>query len=356
MTTLIEKPLAKPVILYSVTPETIAEMATRYAGLKINGIDDKAGYEVVQKARMDCVKARSAVEKQRKELKADALEFGRKVDAEAKLLTTKIEAIEQPLLAQQESVEAAKEAVRKEREDKVYAERQAAWDAVDGPKTDRAYLLSHTDDQFAARLQQQFVAKQARIEAQAKAEAECIERERIAAEQAEKNRIEAERLAAERAEMQRIAAEQEAERKRMQAIEDAKLAKERAELDRLRKEQAEAQAKIDAEQNRLAKIEQERMEAERLEKAKAEAAERARIETETRLKREAEEAERKRLADEEAAKRAEALKPVRQKLEDFAAKVKLLPLPSVDEGLQGSVQHVLDVASNDILKIAKGLK
>jgi hypothetical protein len=344
-TTLTERPTTKPVILYSVTAETIEQMAAKFAGLKINGIEDKAGYQLVHSARMECVKARGNIEKTRKELKAESLEFGRKVDAEAKLLTVKIEKIEARLETEQQVIEDAKEKLRLEREDAMVAERAAALAPYPQSNRSDVILRGMTATQFAEYLADAIKADEDR-------KAREAEQARIA----EANRIEAERLAAERAELQRIAAEQEAERKRVQAIEDEARAKERAELDRQRKEQAEAQAKIDAENARIAKAELDAANAKVIAQAKAEAAERARVETEQLLARQAAEKEALRVAEEAAAKRAEALKPIRDKLLKFADDVLRLETPDTTPEIDAAVLAVLNGAAEAIRKIARGAK
>lgn len=65
----------------------LKQAAADYAGLTIAGPDDLQGYEVVQKAIARLVGLRTGIEKARVEIKAPALEFGRKVDKEAKRLT-----------------------------------------------------------------------------------------------------------------------------------------------------------------------------------------------------------------------------------------------------------------------------
>jgi len=66
-------------------PDTaIALMATAYLPLTIADVNDTEGFKAVHEARMVVKSKRVDVEKVRKELKADALEYGRKVDAEAK--------------------------------------------------------------------------------------------------------------------------------------------------------------------------------------------------------------------------------------------------------------------------------
>lgn len=75
----------------SVTPaafefdETIVrEQVAKYAALEIADLDDKAGTKLVKDARIELKKVRTGIEKKRTELKAGALEFGRRVDAVAK--------------------------------------------------------------------------------------------------------------------------------------------------------------------------------------------------------------------------------------------------------------------------------
>lgn len=330
--------IASKPILYSVTEETIKQMSVRFQVLKIGGIDDVEGYETVHKARMECVKARSAIEKTRKELKAESLEFGRKVDNEAKLLTSKIEDIEKRLTAEQKRIDDEKAAIELERQDKIVADRIEKLRPYPQSIRSDAVLRSMSPKQFDEYLEEAI-----------KSEDERIERERIAKEQAEANRIEQEKLKAERAAFEAEQAKIKAEQDRLAKIEADKRAAEQAEIDRQR-------AEIQAEKLRLAKIEFDRLESERLEKAKAEAAEKARIETEARLKREAEEAERKRIEDEAAAKRAEELKPVKQKIFEFAVYVRDLELPDVGDTEKKLITNILDIAGRAIHDVGKGLK
>jgi chromosome segregation ATPase len=212
---------------------------------------------------------RVEVEKVRKELKADALEYGRKVDAEAKRITAMLQPIEDHLTAEEEAYLAEKERIKN-----------------------------------AARL----LAEQ---EARAKAEAEAA---RLKAEQ------------------DRIKAEQEAEARRLQA-EREKLAAERAAIEAERKaaqDKIDADRRaIEAEQKRLADIEAERIRAEQMERAKAEAAEKARKETEERIARNAAEAKARRECEEAAKARVEALRPDREKLLAVAAAIRAIEVPTV---------------------------
>ena len=68
-------------IKYDTTDSAIAQLKAEYAPLVIT---DKASYKAVVAAISDVRGRRTAVEARRKELKAGALEYGRKVDARAK--------------------------------------------------------------------------------------------------------------------------------------------------------------------------------------------------------------------------------------------------------------------------------
>lgn len=247
----------------------IAALREKYAGLKTDGTP--RGEQLVRAGRRELVSMRGSIEKRRVELKADALEWGRKVDREAKRLTAAVLEIEKPL-----------------------------------------------DDQI------QFIeeSERQRVEAQKRKE--------------QRERDEAARIKLE-AEMAARKAEQEAERVRM-AEENARMAEERAKLDAERKSneaaQAEARLKIEAEQRQLAaeraemeRERQKRLEAKRLEEAQQEAAKKA---EEKRLAAEAfarDEKERVRKEAEQRALRA----PDREKLAEFAAALRAVPRPVVND-------------------------
>lgn len=117
-------------VVYQITEEDINAKLAKYTGLTA---DTPQGYELVRLAIGDLRNARVAIEKRRKELKADSLEYGRKVDAVAKHLTEKIEAIEQPLKAAKATVDDEKARIKAEQEaaaqrvieEKMRAEREA---------------------------------------------------------------------------------------------------------------------------------------------------------------------------------------------------------------------------------------
>lgn len=313
-TELAERPVAKSGTLLSVTEETIAQMAERFASLKINGINDKAGFLAVDTARKECKKARSAIATEHATLKADALKVCQTLDSMKRSLTGKVEAIENRLVAEIEAIEAEKARIQKAKDDAIYNDRVAKL-AEHGTTIHEVALRAMTPAQFAEALAKAITDEAARKEAAAKAEAEEAERKRIAAEQAEANRIEAERLKAERAELKRQQDELQAER------------------DRLAREEAARLAAAKAEQDRLDRIERDR------------------IAEEQRKAREAEEAAERAAAE----LRAEELKPIKQRIMEFADKVQLMPLPDVPESVSELINEDLQKCSNAIRCIAGSL-
>ena len=149
-----------------VADAVIDELREKYGELKAS---DNAGYHAVRLAIADVRKVRVDVEKARKDLKADALEYGRKVDAEAKRVTALLLEIEEPLKAEKARIDDAKETARREKEE----------------------------------------AERKQIEAEM--EAKRKEQEEL------RRQVEEKRLA----EQKRIAQEQEAERKQFEAFENA---------------------------------------------------------------------------------------------------------------------------------------
>jgi DNA repair exonuclease SbcCD ATPase subunit len=116
----IETELAK----FTITDAAIATMAEKYMPLSINGLDDKDGYDKVHAARMVVKGKRVEIEKIRKELKKDALAFGKAVDGEAKRITALLEGIEGHLSDQQSAVDDEKERIKREKIEAIQAEQE----------------------------------------------------------------------------------------------------------------------------------------------------------------------------------------------------------------------------------------
>lgn len=266
-----------PVVKYSPTEAAIAEAREAYKDLSC---ETPTKYKQTTEAIAVLRGWRVAVEKHRVSLKADALEYGRKVDSEAKRITSLITAIEEPLKAKKQAIDDEKERIRMEaaeRELKIEAARVAAEKAKEEAR------LQAIRDELAA--------KQAALDAQqAKIDAANREAEAKAKALAEQQREEAERKAAQ------IAAEQK--------IESDRLEKQRQEL--AAKEAAIEAARIAAEAVEAARLLKVKLEKEAAEKAAA------KIEYDRQL------AEKRRQAAEAEAARLEALKPDVEKLRTYA--------------------------------------
>ena len=338
----------------------IAKMAEEYLPLKVNGLNDKKGLAIVHEARMIVKNTRIAVEKNRVELKADALEYGRAVDKEAKRLTLLLAPIEEHLDAEESAIAEERERIKRAAEEerlKTDEARKAKikqrFDALQacGYQGDMMAVPEMEDAAFAKLLADAQVAK--------------AEAERLAEEQRQQREAEAERLRKLEADAAAERARQEAAAAELRKAEETHLAAERAELDRQRKEQEAEAARLRAEQARIEQELQAHARAAELERARVEAAERARVETEQRLAREAAEreaAEKARIAREkadaeakEAARlKAEAEKPQRDKLHGVAlAVLKLSEAVPTGPGA-GLVVEVLAEAAERIQEIANG--
>lgn len=261
---------------YNRTAAALADLAARYKGAQFD-LTTTAGDKAARAARQELKTLRTSLEAKRKEFKAPALEFGRRIDAEAQRLSGEILALEEPIDEQIKADEQRREA---ERAAKAEAERQrvvAIRQRIDNMQTlvhrcanadaatiaARASLLQSIEigDNFAefkgeaemlktsalaqlAELHAAAVAAEAeaaRIKAEqeaeaARLEAERIEQQRIAAEQAEQARQL--REAAARLEAQQLAAQREIERQQAEAQ------RQRDEADRQAREQREAEQRL----------------------------------------------------------------------------------------------------------------
>lgn len=309
--------LEKPSTDFAIADEAIAEMAERYLPLIVKGIDDAKGFDEVHKARMVVRGKRVDVENTRKRLKADALEYGRMVDSEAKRIFALIEPIERHLQEQEDKVTKEKQRLKDEAE----AKRQAMI-------RDRLQKLALCGCTYLA------------------SDVEGLEQEKFDAFLADKQREQLERQEAE--------ARAEAERK----AEAERLAKERAELDAQRKVQEAEAARIAAEQKKLADAEAARLREIELENARKEAAEKAKREEAERIQREAEAKFAKAQAEAAEAKRLKELRPDYEKLLSVADAVSNIDVPVVGDGARDiatRITELLESAEQSIRHLIKPL-
>ena len=252
-----------------------------------------------KRLRLDIAKVRVAGDKVRKAAKEESLRYGQAIDGVYRFIALAASENESRL----EDIEKHQERIEAERRSKLHAERCEilAEYGVDG---DHMSLGNMEDVVWENFLAGTIANHNARIEAERKAEAERIAREKAEAEERERIRIENERLRAEAVEREKA----EAERRAKEAAEKAKLEA------KLKKEREAARAKLEAERK-----ERERAEAEL--RSKREAEEAARREADNKARAEAEAKAR--------AEKAAQMAPDREKLELLAKAIIDIRMPDV---------------------------
>lgn len=216
------------VVKFNRTDAALAALAEDLKG-KAYDLTTTKGDKAARGDRQRCVTLRSALEEMRKAKKAPALEFGRRIDAEAKRINDAILVLEQPISLQitQDETRRAEEKAEKERVERERVEKLQA-----GVATIRSYV-AHAAGKSADRI----ALGIARLEAMAFTEADWQEWRR-SAEGARDEALEtlrdlhakavaAEEQAAENERLRELAEQQAAELGRLQA----------AEAERLRQEQ-----------------------------------------------------------------------------------------------------------------------
>lgn len=242
------------VVNYDVTETQIADLRSRFADVQF---DTPERYEEGRKALATVRGLRTAIERRRKDLKAEHLERGRKIDAVAKQLTALIEAIEQPMLDRKALVDGEKERLERQAREADLLAREAALKAE--REAEAARVKAENERLAAERAAFAEAQRKADEERNAKEEAARVERERVAALQREAQQ----RIDAARAELDG----------RERAIEEQRQAAARADDERLAKIRAEQEAAEQAERDRIRAEERrvrEEAEARRLEELRPE--------------------------------------------------------------------------------------
>jgi len=277
----------KAVVKYDITEAAIAEMESQFMGLSITDIENKEQFQIVHDARMVVKIHRVAVEKKRKELKADALAWGKKVDSEAKRIFGMLEPIESHLMAEENKVLEEQKRIEAENAEK---ERQIIQNRIDilfeyGVVMPFQEVAVMADDIFNVTvINAKLAYAEERKRLTDEAAARKAEDERLSAERAElekQRKEQEEKAAARKAELdaiqEKIAADKAALEDEKRGIEEAKR-KEKDLKDRIAFEaKAKEEARIKAEQDaieaaEIAKMEAElKAEAERLEAARQKA-------------------------------------------------------------------------------------
>ena len=249
--------LKNQVISYSVTMAQIAKLAKEYKEVPAD-LTVKANYALVKKATSQLRGLRGEVEARRKELKSDALVYGRKVDAAAKEITEKLVEIEEPFATAKKEFDTR---IELEKREKALAEERR----VDGinariaaisvlvqahissssdvikQEIDKLSFMSDTDWADEFREKASLVLSETHLKLgelyTMKLNAETAEADRLAAEAKRKEEEESARVARD-AELEKQRLELEAERDRL-AAENKRIADEAAvQAEQARQEQA----------------------------------------------------------------------------------------------------------------------
>lgn len=198
-----EKKIAGDLQKYNLADTKIAELKTKYAGITVTDIKDKAQVKALREALSDVVKVRTGITKKKEEINAEYLRLQRAVNAEEKRLIGLVVEIEQPLKDENERVKALEkeEAERKEREEQekldarvetlkgAGIEFDGSFYSIGDISVDIVTIKSMKDSDF------DFLVAKVEVVAKRIAE-EKAEQDRIAAEKAEQDRIEREQFEA----------------------------------------------------------------------------------------------------------------------------------------------------------------
>lgn len=229
-------------IEYDVSFAAISKMKTDFAGLTIAGIEDKEGYQKVHECRMVVKNHRTAVEKKRKELKADALKYGRMVDAKAKGITEKLLEIELPLETEEKRIDAEIEAIKQAKIEKEKARVENLDKAIDEiialgregvglSSQEIEKLLTQTREiSLLEDFYQEFLPRARREQENS------IAALQLALSEAKKREEEAQRQAEEKAELEKLRKEQEEKEKELKAEQEKLEAERKTEEEKIARE------------------------------------------------------------------------------------------------------------------------
>jgi DNA repair exonuclease SbcCD ATPase subunit len=241
------------------TFNSLIETVIPYGDLTV--ADDGIGK--VEEAHKAVKRLSASIEKKRKELKADALEYGRTVDSIAKQLTEKVDGVESKLKAEREAFDAVEKAEKAAKEAAKMAAKQARinemvangialdWVAAEMPEQEWMWWFSKAKKEAAAIVEEKRIAEE--FEAKQRKEREELAAKMRAEQEAEtKRQAEELRIRAAEIEKQRLADEAVmAEQRKAMESEKAELFRQQQEL----RKAAEAKDKAEREVEKLARLE-----------------------------------------------------------------------------------------------------
>lgn len=225
---------------FNPTVADINTLVSRYEGLEIKGVDDKAGYVAVDAARKELKKVRVKITNTGKAMREEAVAFQKAVIAKEKELVALVEPTERALEAKQDAIDLEKEKLKRVA---LLPERHSRFEAIGYEATDEELLLlddtqfetlfNQKNAEYLAEKERLIKLEQERIDAENRKlqeQQEAVERERLHQIQIEEAKKEAAKRATEEAERK---AREEAERIEREAALKAK-------------QEQEAQAKLEA--------------------------------------------------------------------------------------------------------------
>lgn len=286
----------------------LLQLANDFKGLKINGVDDKEGFNKVDAARKKLKAERVQIENDAYTLRESALKFQKTVIQREKELIGIIKPIEAELFVETTRITEEKDRLKKEDDDRKNKIIQDRIDALNkfNYAIDYSIVSKISDEQYNE------IISGAKVDY----ETEQNRLSEIKAEEDHKKKSEEDRLKAEREELDKLRLEQEKKESDFKAEQD-RLRKERDEFDaKVRAEQKRKEDELKAEQDRIDSERRKLEEEKRIEQAKKDAIENARKEQEETERLEKLEIERQ-----------ETLKPDKQKLIDVAHTLMSIELP-----------------------------
>ena len=328
--------LSHEIINFNITDAALTKLAERH-----KDVDAYKDFEAAKAAATECQKLRKKLTEAHRFKKADALAFGRRLDAEKNRIMGLIEAVEEPIRTHLTEIKEADDKAEEQRLDKIsneferikafandrhdltveqLEERRATLATIEITEeffeefTEQAQTFK---DEADAKLRIALVNEQERV-----AEAEKLEAQRNeqAAQQKKLDERQA-KMDADEAERNREAVE-EAERKSL--LHQKEVDERQAELDKQAKEQAAEQKKIDDENARIAQEATDKEEAERKAREQAEAAELAALQA-----------------------------PDIEKLDKLAEQIEAIAMPTV---ASQAAEDILTYVRSDIRELAKNIR
>jgi hypothetical protein len=321
--------------------------------LTIAGAGDRKGFDAVHEGRMILREKRLGIDKRRKELKADALAYGKQVESTAQALIGIIEPEEARLQAEEDKYNAAKAEEKRLKEEEAAKLTQARVDALGAVGDTITFALAGAleEEAYQERLKEAMAAHEAKLAREA---AEEAERQRLAAEAEKARQEEAARLEAQRVEQEKLAAELKAQQEKLAAQQREIEERNRAEYERLAAEQQKLDDAKAAEEKRIADAAAAKQREAELEAAKKQAA----ADAKAKLEREAAAAKEKERKAEERRLAKEAKRPDKEKLIACADLLDQFEVPELSEDsidARQSVIEIIETAAEAIRAIAADL-